>query len=370
MSLLERIESLKAEARVKVAMVLDASESATPHWSNIASLTNQLLDSLPANLQCSLYFLGNPTPYQPSQFHRQAAQWYQDNSRRLSVITPIFERLQGHKELTTIAIIGSGQIFDLEDWADSALVRKTLLVSVRESLRGKLRGVEELVRPTAQQVCGHLHDPVIGVRISAVGFMPTWWNNSGYHLTITGGEASLTAAQLPDYSITLRYLVEAGSQVQGRLTHASGRETFVSLKPMEASALQPGAFTPLTPEEEAIFCNAIQQRPFTCLHCHSQHPWDTLYCQSGASILGELIYPSLTRAKATGFVLFRQGKSQVGFYPHGCDVLWIGKDCVAIREGNRARIYRYDEGQACWRPTGQSLSCYCKLPGDVYVAIV
>ncbi|MCS7254564.1 MAG: hypothetical protein RMK18_11660 [Armatimonadota bacterium] len=312
MALLETTGRLEVTVLTKLIFVVDVSKSAGQRWAEIAPLKSQVLASLPAGIRCSLYFLGNPSAYEPIQFAVRCAQRYNGNRKRASLITPIFETLTGDEEIT-IVIISSGKIFDLDDWVDTSIVKRTLLVNMSESLQGDSSAAEEVIRPTAQQIYQRLHDPVTAVEIFGVGFIPAWWDNSGYNLRIANGKASLKAEQLNDYSITLRFLIEAGFSPQARLTHASGKETSATIHPVEVSVTQEPECIPLIEKEQEIFRNAVNKASFTCLHCQTEHSWDTLYCLLTATILGKFVYPSLSEQKVKWFVVFRQIGSSIYF---------------------------------------------------------
>ena len=367
MKLREMSGLVKAAAFARVAFIIDASESATEYQREIVALTQQVMSELPARVQRTLYFLGNPSGYDPNQFARQAPQWFEENRQRASLMTPVYEALAGDDNLIVV-IIGSGKIYDLEDWMGTPSLRRTLLVSMGESLRGALSVVEEIVKPTAHELCQRLYDPVTSVHISGPGFMPIRWDNSGYRLNLAAGNASLIGERLEDYSLTLRYF--AIDLVKATMTHANGKKSITPIEAVEDDATVAKQVGWLTTEEVAIFRKAVHQEPFTCIHCGEQHPWDTLYCLHGAIILGELVYLSLQQHNATGFVLFRFSENGVSFELCACNVLRLDIGMVAIKEGKKATIYRFDDQKEEWVKMEGALKPYHQVREGEYAILI
>ena len=114
MALHEAQAVLKATGFGQVIFLLDASQRAAQHQQAIITLIREVLSALPAGIERTLYFLGNPSAYKPDHFDSRAVQQFADNRRRASLATPILEKLP-MDNLSTIVIIGSGPVFDLED---------------------------------------------------------------------------------------------------------------------------------------------------------------------------------------------------------------------------------------------------------------
>ncbi|MCS7279058.1 MAG: hypothetical protein NZ530_03240 [Thermodesulfobacteriaceae bacterium] len=371
MALIQIKGKLEIKGIKKVIFILDTSESAYSYWNEIASLTSQLIALLPKDMEGELYFLGNSNPIEISQFDKLTSQFFEENLNRISLITPIFEKLSQKEDIFNILIIGSGKIFDLEDWADSHLLKQTLLISVKDSLQGELSLADEISYPTAQQIYTYLYDPIIEVEISGKGFMPLKWSNGGYSLNIIEGKAYLTASKLDNYFINLEYLITSDFSPQAKLTYASGQKIIKPIQNLEIVEMKEEDLNliSLTSEEEEIFKKAIFKKPFLCIHCKKTHEWNTLYCLNTSSILGEPIYPSLNNYKISGFVLFYQKDEKVYFQDYPFNLLKIDENTVAFREGRRAVLYKYSEKEDMWIATSHTLDPYSKIKEGVYAVV-
>ncbi len=361
---------LEIKSFKKIIFILDASESASPYWNEIAFLTNQLIATLPKDIEGELYFLGNSTSFEISQFEKLSSKLFEENRNRISVITPIFEKLSREHDIFNILVIGSGKIFDLEDWVDTNLLKQTLLISVKDSLQGDNFLAEEIFYPSVQQIYTYLYDPIIRVEIFGYGFMPLKWSNEGYSLNIVNGEVHLIANKLDTYSIALEYLIDSDSLSQAKISYASGQELIIPIKQVEEEAEEDLDLILLSSEDEKIFKEVILGKPFLCPHCKKLHEWDTLYCLNTSSILGELIYSSLENYKVSGFVLFHQKDEKVYFQKYKSNILLIDKNAVAIREGRKALIYKYNQEKHLWEATSQVLTPYYKLKEWVYAVVL
>ncbi|MFC1596926.1 hypothetical protein ACFL5Q_03165 [Planctomycetota bacterium] len=353
----------------KVVLILDASESARASQPRIASLVDQVLTLLPAGTRPALYFLGNPSPYSVHLFSAHAASLFEKNRSRASLITPIWETL-AEDDNAEVVVIGSGRIFDLEDWQGSRLLEHTLLVNMGEMFQADCRLAEEIESPSAEQLVNRLHDPVVQVRISGPGFMPTSCTNAGYRLHIVENRVSLLGDRLADSSVRLRFLGIDLATIEVVATRASERQTVERLSAIPPDSSFIGSTGELAETERTVFRHALRGEDFDCPLCDKQHSWATLRCREGAVILGELIYPSLQAHNASGFVVFIATEDSVCYEVHPFDVLHLGPDRVAVREGAGAAIYWFDERGERWAPSGEMLQPYGALERNKYAILV
>jgi len=366
-SLREGGATVAASGSGKAVLVLDASESAETAQSQITNLAAAVLGGLPATIQRQLFFLGNPEPYPQADLQRFAVRWFEENRRRVSIVAPVFEALGD--DIASVVIIGCGRIYDLEDWEGTPILDRTLLVRVGDSLQAPPGRLEELASPAPEEILSRLCDPVARVEISGSGFMPIFWDNRGYRLEVASGRATLGAARLETYRVRVAFLILDGERLTVRSRRESGREVLEQFPPTGAE-LPPATAGELGPEERAVFRDASQGRSFRCPRCRKEHPADTLRCIEGSVILGESVYPTLERAKAAGFVLFEPRAERVTFRVHPCDVLRLGEATVALREGSRALIYRFDPVQTVWVNTHETLRPYQLVGGNEYAILL
>jgi hypothetical protein len=366
---LQRIyATFDAEGYNRIAIILDASDVAREHQADITALVKGVLFRLPASVERKLYFLGNPEAYPVHRFDMRAAQWFQENWQRASLVTPILETF-GADDKMMLVIVGSGPVFDLEDWIATPFQKRMLLVNMGRPLQGRRRTLEEVTRPTDEDLCHQVYDPVEGVEVSGRGFMPTWWDNDGYQLEV-GRETRLVARGLADYSVSVECFVTEPEELRAIVTRASGAQIDELLEQVDEPLFDEAIDGQLTPDEAAIFRSASQQQSFTCLHCDRQHPWNQLYCRARGRIIGTSIYPSLQALKPTGFVLFRDEKTHVRFRIHSGGVLLLPSGDVAVKGGSRASIYRFNGNTEQWIQTKEALSLYHCLGGDEYAVFL
>jgi len=370
MALHEACGTLCTVGSEKVIFILDASESAASHQTAIIGLMRDVLAATPMATAHALYFLGNPVAYTPDRFTGQAIQWFQENQQRASLVTPIWGTLDQHAQYTFV-IIGSGRIFDLEDWEGTPWLERTLLVSLGDSLQHTPAIATELTSPTAQQLCRHLHDPAVKVEIAGPGFMPMSWDNAVYSLHLGAREVALNAELLGDFSVTLRYLAMQEDGVKARVTHASGKRTSVPLIPVDPTGVGGSTAGLLSVDEAKTFLRAVRKELFSCPYCPEQHPWETLRCKAvGAGILGRLVYPSLQASQAKGFVVFQITEDGVQFDIHQGSVLRLDSRVVAIKEGHGASLYRYEMSSKSWLREDRPLEPYHQLEGQAYAILL
>jgi hypothetical protein len=359
MQVTEQWVALPAGGFSSLALILDASESAAACRQEIIDLANRLLAGLPARVERSLYFLGNPRPYPASQFSARAVQWFTENRGRASLIGPVFETIDPRAHVNVV-VIGSGRVFDLEDWSGPTLV------SMGETLQSSAAGAPELFSPSLSDLTQLVYDPVVRMEISGPGFLPASWDNPSYVIEEGPDGWRLVCERAEDYAVGLQCFIRQDGAAQFVARHASGRETAADLAPAEPPPRPAAARARLTPEEAAVFRTAVKRGPFRCPRCASQHAWDTLRCRRRGSILGEPVYPTLEARQARGFVLFHPEGDAVEFEPCSCPVLRLDFGRVAIERGGRAEVYAFNQRTGVWTPEGCVLQPYESMGSGVY----
>lgn len=357
---------LESIGAINVVLIIDASDSADGAWEEIRKLAEKVLDKLPADTRpTTIYFLGNPQAYNAEAFSRMVYNWRLEN-RRASLVTPIFEKLSISPS-TKIVIIGSGEIFDLEDWRNTDYTKRLRLVSFHKSLQGDPPVAEEL-RPDEHELLSDLQNPVIRVEIIGESFMPYAWDNECYKFKFSKGHATLIAGAeqgqvLTNASLYVEYFALPGTNIYAIITFQNGRQETEMLKETTLKHPQQNHFV-LSEQETAIFRQVIHKGNFTCPHCLRNHGSNVLRCEETKFF--KLVYHSLEGRK--GFCIFCEEGERIRVLWHKQPVLAIGNSKVAVLEGSEARIYQFDPQRRGWTATGV-LQNYQQLDEGRYIII-
>jgi hypothetical protein len=315
-------------------IVLDASESALEFQESIVKTALQLIEKLPSGTIKGLYFLSNPRRYDPGKLSRNSAAWWEQNKLRGSFLTPVLEQI---KE-SMVVVIGSGLVYDLEDWQENRWNSSLYFLNFKDTLKGNLKIGKEFQELSPISSC--LYDPVISVEITGTGFMPFYWNNPEYRLSLSN-QFKLMGSNSDDCSVSLGYF---GSEVSSRVVRKSGEEETLELKSIDYQ--EQDTWDPLTETEAEIFHRAAMGKEFTCVVCGQNHPASRIRCDTN-SILGEPIYPSL--GKKRGFVLFKESSDRVLFKFHPVGVIKIEDLSVAVSLNSKeAYIYEFNKAENQW----------------------
>jgi len=368
MTLAESVGKLSLPEAPKAVLILDASESAERQQEAILQLARGVLDLLPAQVDPVLYFLGNPSPYQPAQLSTNAGIWFLENRKRASLVTPIFEQI-AEPERVRIAIVGAGKVFDLEDWENTLHLQRTLLVRLGDSLQPR-PVAKELASPAPTELVHWLHDPVQHVALSGPGFMPLGWSNDSYQLVRCGAAFALVGENLSQWPVAIRFLADPPQDVRAQLQHASGTTDTLPLQPANSNDLPEPPIGRLDAREQEAFDCAIHQQPFRCPSCGGECAWDLLRCRARGGF-GHLVYPSIERARLNGFVRMWRGDGDVCFRAAGRGVLLIGPDQVIVKtHGARPLIYQYSPSAKQWQETSEYFTQYLRVGPDAYAILV
>jgi hypothetical protein len=346
----ERFFQLAADAHNSLVFVLDASESAQEQWEGILSLASDTANKLPAHIDKRLFFLSNSQEYSFNNLNHEAKKWKEENLSRGSFITPVIKSLDKYTD--KIVIIGSGPIYDLEDWLETDFTGKFIFVKLGQSLKKDINiGVE--IQPP--ELPGYLHNPIQSIEISGKGFMPFYWDNTGYKV-ILRDEILLCGRQLKDFSISFACY---GAGIKARVKKNKGEEQ-ITLKP---SGKKPEEKWEILNEHEAeVFKQSLTGKEFICPRCRETHVPKTLMCYKEASITGEPVFPSFGTRK--GFFVFQETTGKVLFRHHPVHIIKVGDAQTAIISGNKTKLYQFNRGK--WMEKEELEPYYC-LSGNQYL---
>ena len=351
----------------RVVLVLDASQSARLVQAEICRLAEELVDQLPATTGTEIYFLGNGTRYSSKHLSQRGTGWFDENRSRASLVTPIFEQL-GDFGTLKVMVIGSGVLFDLEDWEDSPLASCTTLVSVGESLASTDSSFEHLTCPDVAACLERLNNPVTCVEIGGEGFMPLEWENEEYKLESRNDSYRLVARQQTRYDVSLRFLATSDAMVEATVTYASGNSAAIPVVPVaESLTSKKRPEGPLSQVDTEVLGCAVRRQSFTCPHCGGRHPWNTLFCRHARGF-SEIVYPSLQEVR--GFVRLLFAGDSATFRSLREDVLRLQADLVAVRDSQHCTLVRFDPRSATWRCTTDTFAPYHQLEDGSYAILL
>lgn len=341
-----------------VVVALDASESAGAYQDEICRVALQLIENQHSYTTISLFFLGNPEAYDARELKRNAKTWWQQNRSRGSFIRPIMERMPA----SDVVVIGSGAVYDLDDWWETDPGSTIYLMKVGATLRGESRFGEEEEMDDMFQLLTCLHNPIVRVEIAGDGFMPYYWSNAAYKLVMAEAKpVRLLVSDCEDPSICVGCF---GNNVRARVVRSKGEE-LRSLSPADCSASDD--WVTLTERECLVFRQVVRDEKALCPACGVLHSMSGLRCRPrDGALLGEPIYPSIRGGK--GFVFFKEISGAVAYRFHPVNAVKIGDRAVAVASGSRATIYEYEESQNKWVGQGP-LKPYHPL-GSEYLAVL
>ncbi|NIM13842.1 MAG: hypothetical protein GTO45_17500 [Candidatus Aminicenantes bacterium] len=350
----ERFFRLSLDAHNRLVIVLDASESAHEQWEEILSLASNTINKLPTHIDKRLFFLSNSQEYNFNNLNHEAKNWREENLSRGSFITPVIKSLG--QCTGKIIIIGSGPVYDLEDWLETDFTGKFIFVKVGKSLKKDLNiGIE--IEPS--ELPGYLHNPIQSVEISGKGFMPFYWNNTGYKV-ILRDEILLCGQQLKEFSISFECY---GEETKARIKKSKGEEQ-IKLKPSGKKLEEKWEI--LSNHEADVFKRSLVGKEFICPHCSEKHAPKTLMCFKKAPITGEPVYSSFGTRK--GFFVFRETKEKISFRHHPVNIIKVGDTQVAIISGNKSKLYQFEQGK--WMEKKELKPYYCLSENQYLVGII
>ena len=353
--MLEQWYSLSLKPGPRAALILDVSESAKAFWPVFRSLTEGVLEALPADSWPEIYLLGNPHSFPPEEFTAKSESWHGANAGRGSVISPIFEELAGEPN-RAVAIVGSGRIFDLPDWGDQPIAQHAIWCRYGPAALTEGAFPEEAY--TVEQLAERLNNPAVRVEISGAGVMPFFWDDPSFRW-----QRGLLVGTKTSGSLLYGLLSPEPEQARARLVLANGSEQVLPLDPVDAPA--PPEWREVPSREDNLLRQALRHGRYMCPACQQGHPAGQWRCANPTATPN---FPSL--AKGTGgFAVVDTSAWQTRIRLHPCAAFQLRPDVVAMNTGEgAAEIIRF-EGKS-WRASGERLGPIHSLEVRRYVLVL
>jgi mRNA-degrading endonuclease RelE of RelBE toxin-antitoxin system len=352
-----------------VVVILDASESAEKDWPTIVELAKRIFQKTPAEVKKILYFLSNPQEHDIEKFEDNVGIWRKQNNKKGSFITPILNQIKDAK----IVIIGSGIIYDLDDWTTSEISKKIIFVKTSESMRGNLEIGTEIERDSFDGQLLNLHNRILSVKISGEEFLPYYWDNPGYSISFEG-DIALKSSNIMNYSIKIATF---GKNINAFVEKVEGNEkialTFIDTNPPDIINIIENygmKWEKLEKDEIEIFKKHIKSEKVQCpFPSCGKEITGPLKCdnQAHGRLLGRPIYNSLKNIK--GFVILKDCVEGVYYKPYTSEIIKIDERKIALNKKSKAVIRRYEPSMKKWVEQ-EDLKPYFPLTGGYYVSIM
>lgn len=351
--MIEEWTTALVETQAQVALVLDASQSAASDWPGIEQAAGQIADHLANTVRLSIYFLGNPTAYDPSRLRTQLAHWRQANARRLSLVGPILDTLAPE---TVAVIVGSGRVFDCDDYSTTSWHSRLVWVACGQPMTDGLF-------PETELNLTQLHTRVAGgvrcVRLGAAGAMPFAWDNPAY---VWDGSA-LVANDAVDYSVCVGWYRAEEVTISGQCEMHNGETKPLRLQPAAAAAAP--VWQDLPAPQAKILHESNSRGRYECPICFGEHLAGQFVCSEPDDPANALVLPALAAFTGKGFVVVELlGTSRVKFqYVPSNHLPLPSRRQIAVRGRERVQVFGYDSTRAKWQPLPEPWQALHKI-GD------
>lgn len=354
--------SLRLEPQKHLALVLDASDSAAEARGAILGAARQLLQSVGESASASLFFLGchGSWPLGKDALAEIERRW--PGQHRPSLIGPVFERLR-EDDGTLAVIIGSGCIFDLEDWTaePGGPLERAVFLAPDLSMTGGLR-------PEARAFSLGLLPPGWDEAVAAVAIgspaMPFSWDNAAYEWK----DGKLVAERPAQPEVRIGFLHPQPVGAQAALQSRGGRTRLVELQPSAAGPETEWGKMPALPLEDAMrFQECVERGDYLCPRCGHVHEARQVLASCGMA-RPDPIYNALKGRG--GLILLQDRAGVVRFASPACAALRAGRDAVAVRENGGFSIYRREGGKDGWRRTSERLEQHQRVGENIYAVVL
>jgi hypothetical protein len=268
----------------RVALILDGNDAS---WESVCNTAEKLVNGLSVGIE-GLWFAGNTKRYSivtPRDFSEHIPGWYQDNRNRVTLLNPSIEHLERSKFTGMIALVTDSPPIDLEDWLDTGILERTVLVRTgSEQLTDYVRELQAGL--SSQDLISEFQNPLRNISISAPGFAALCWEStadSRIEHVFEDGDFSLNVH--PGTNQIDLHLKALGTEAPKMSIKRDHGETFEYAGTHETSWFRKPEWRPMTPEQATFFSALVNKEPFRCVQCDNMHEPATFICPYGDVIL-------------------------------------------------------------------------------------
>lgn len=357
-TVLEQWHSLTLEPGPRPVLVLDTSESAKAFWPVMRSLTEGVLEIMPADTWPRIYFLGNPAPHDAADFAANAERWFDANRDRGSLLSPVFETLETETDIAVV-VVGNGVIFDLPDWQGHPLAERAIWCRYGPAeLTG---GAYKEESYTVEQMAEKLHNPALRIEIAGPGVMPFYWDDAGFRW-----ENGKLVGEKTSGTLTFGLLAPESELAQACVVLSNGVKRILPLTPADPIRLP--EFRNLPGKEDNLLRQCLRQGKFRCPNCNHDHPAGQWRCPESAT---PPVFRMLEEMGKNGFVLVNTEPWQGQARPHPCRALRLQNDVIAVRlpDGGAALVH-YDSRSNSWKTSNEKFSPMHPVMNKIYALVV
>lgn len=279
-----------------IVFVLEPSEN---DWQLIFNRSRSLIESLPGRVN-EIYILGSREAYSisiPMEFGEKASGWYRKNKGRANLIRPVFEMLSNKGFQGIVAIFCSNLPHDIDDWADSEIIKRSTFIKKEASSSSSYEEIELTLENT--QIINSLRNPVENLEVKGSGFAPLnfqlsstgeakiIWKEGDFKLVISpNGERLDLHLKAISYNPPKLYIKrKKGSEtIDGQTEHEWFKEP---------------EWKEINEELRPVIMKCISREDFKCPRCGKMHNFNVLICPEDDIILKDM--PSNT------CIIFKEG---------------------------------------------------------------
>lgn len=320
-------------------VIVEAMRQSASLWEGpVASLFETLAESLPANLQPEIAFLGDSRTF-PLQAVQQNTITLARELGRYPVLGPLLHALQRDAlGDVPLLVITTRPVVDIDDWNVPEVTRRTLVYRLFGEARVSPDGFREVDNTTDfSQFVEHLSDPIEHVRITQDQGLAVNWSGSGYLRQGPG----LEAGGLADYATTVQFVSSGSAPATAQVRRRSGVERRVPLR--TAAPLPESEAVPLRGSEGSVLSFWRRGMTYYCPGCRWSHPPGHVRCRDAG---GAPLFPTLeSRPIGTVVVVENQGGAAERFreVPRRRLLLEDGRVLDWSEDVPKFQVYRGDQ---------------------------
>lgn len=282
----------KANLTRPVVIILEPTPK---NWDKIFKSAGDVVTALPGRVN-EIFFLGSKESYllsSPQDFQEKAPGWFQENSRRVNLISPVYTTLMNKNFNGTAVVFSSRMPYDVADWEENEILRMTLFTTIEPATsphQSPPYNSLSLNKVSASDIVNKLENPISKIKVSGQGFVPLLfelrtkgriepaYQNNQFELNIIPEENNLILhlkALCNQNSLPLAYVFRKRNE--DKISGETERE-WLNMPEWEKI---PQSLIP-------VIQAANRQNDFLCPQCGESHRFDTLICPQGNRILSNL----------------------------------------------------------------------------------
>lgn len=334
-----------------------------------------LMSRVPDSIIIKVGALGSKNLIDFYIFKKNIRTFFNENINRLTVIAPCLGALEKNKIETVLCVISLSKIFDLDDYKDNPIIKKSIYLNLDEN--GDISGRKfkeiyffsnEAEKLFENILIGH---EISTIEIGSYMHFPFYWSNEEYSFK----DFKLVWSEGKKCDIIAGFFGPENAKIKGTIKYKNGEYKDIKLNNISENEYK-DIWYKMKGDEKNTILKILKAENINCPICKKGHYFDGIRCYEDDESLtgrGVIIFNSIKdkineykekMRKEPSFIIFRKKNKDIEFSLNGYFAIKGNKNEILVNNKRNLLVYWYNEKEKKWEILKENNSKYHIIEND------